>query len=202
MKILAKKKTEKPNEELNEELNETVSENANENADTDNTEECVQDNSEKDVNDEEKTDVSESDEKYKALEDKYFRLAAEYKNFQTRSAREKDELYSKSVADTVEKLLPVLDSVERASKMIDEASSAKDVSEGIALISKMTKEVFEKIGVTEIEAVGKTFDANVHNAVMHIDDEAYGENEVAEEFMKGYKYKDKVIRYSMVKVAN
>ncbi len=144
----------------------------------------------------------EGEKKYNELEDKYLRLAAEYKNYQARSQREKDELYTKSVADTVEKLLPVLDSVERAMAMTKENDNAKDLSEGIALIAKMAREVFEKLGVEEIETVGKEFDANYHNAVMHIDDENYGENEIVEEFMKGYKIKDKVIRYSMVKVAN
>ena len=86
--------------------------------------------------------------------------------------------------------------------MTKENDHAKDLSEGIALIAKMAREVFEKLGVEEIETVGKEFDANYHNAVMHIDDENYGENEIVEEFMKGYKIKDKVIRYSMVKVAN
>lgn len=144
----------------------------------------------------------EAEKKYNELEDKYLRLAAEYKNYQSRSQREKDELYTKSVADTVEKLLPVLDSVERAMALTKENDHAKDLSEGIALIAKMAREVFEKLGVEEIETVGKEFDANYHNAVMHIDDENYGENEIVEEFMKGYKIKDKVIRYSMVKVAN
>lgn len=146
--------------------------------------------------------IKELEEKYAELEEKYLRLAAEYKNYQSRSQREKDELYSKSVADTVEKLLPVIDSVERAEGMAKDSKSVEDVCSGIELIAKMTKEVFEKLGVEAIEAVGKEFDANYHNAVMHIDDENVGENQVVEEFMKGYKLKDKVIRYSMVKVAN
>ena len=144
----------------------------------------------------------ELEEKIAELEEKYLRLAAEYKNYQARSQREKDELYSKSVSDAVEKLLPVIDSVERAEGMAKESKSVEDVCAGIELIAKMAREVFEKLGVEAIEAVGKEFDANVHNAVMHIDDESVGENTVVEEFMKGYKMKDKVIRYSMVKVAN
>ncbi len=140
--------------------------------------------------------------KEKELEEKYLRLAAEYKNYQARSQREKDELYSKSVSDAVEMLLPVIDSVERAEGMAKESKSVEDVCAGIELIAKMTREAFEKLGVEAIEAVGKEFDANVHNAVMHTDDDSVGENTVVEEFMKGYKMKDKVIRYSMVKVAN
>lgn len=142
------------------------------------------------------------EKKFLELEEKYLRLAAEYKNYQARTQREKDELYSRSVADTVEKLLPIVDSVERAETMGKDAKSASDVYEGIELINKMTKEVFEKLGVEPILAVGEKFDANFHNAVMHIDDENYGENEICEEFVKGYKTKDRVIRYSMVKVAN
>ena len=146
--------------------------------------------------------LSELEEKNAELEEKYLRLAAEYKNYQARAQREKDELYSKSVSDAVEALLPVIDSVERAEGMAKDSKSVEDVCAGIELIAKMTREAFEKLGVEAIEAVGKEFDANVHNAVMHIDDESVGENTVVEEFMKGYKMKDKVIRYSMVKVAN
>ena len=154
--------------------------------------------------DEQKCEAAEDEnaKKYAELEDKYLRLMAEYKNYQSRTQREKDELYGRAVMDTVEKLLPVVDSVERAQSVGRDASSVEDVFAGVELIGKMTKEVFEKLGVEAIEAVGKEFDANYHNAVMHIDDENFGENEVVEEFMKGYKMKDKVIRYSMVKVAN
>ena len=146
--------------------------------------------------------ADDAETKYGELEEKYLRLAAEYKNYQNRTQREKDEIYGRAVMDTVAKLLPVVDSVERAEIMGKDAKSVEDVFAGIELIGKMTKEVFDKMGVEAIEAVGKEFDANIHNAVMHIDDENYGENEVVEEFMKGYKMKDKVIRYSMVKVAN
>ncbi len=167
--------------------------------------EAVLEKCEDEVKEEKAAEESEKEElegKLKELEEKYFRLAAEYKNYQNRSIREKDELYAKSVSDTVEKLLPVLDSLDRALDSSKDATSIEDVYSGIELIKKMTVEVFNGIGIEEIEAVGKPFDANFHNAVMHIDDEQYGENEVVEEFQKGYKLKDKVIRYSMVKVAN
>ena len=157
---------------------------------------------EAEVKDDAVSKEKELEEKLHELEEKYLRLAAEYKNYQARSQREKEELYSKSVSDAVEMLLPVIDSVERAQGMAKESKSVEDVCAGIELIAKMTKEAFEKLGVEEIEAVGKEFDANVHNAVMHTDDDSVGENTVVEEFMKGYKMKDKVIRYSMVKVAN
>lgn len=194
VKILTKKNDEKKreNKELETEVEETKKEASEENCEN----QCADEKSE-DIK-----KLEEAEAKLKEMEEKYLRLAAEYKNYQNRSVREKDELYSKSVADTVLKLLPVLDSVDRALVSSKEATSVDDVYSGIELIKKMTVEVFEGIGIEEIEAVGKPFDANYHNAVMHIDDEQYGENEVVEEFQKGYKMKDKVIRYSMVKVAN
>lgn len=186
----------KKNEKLNEELNEVLEkEEINNQEAEEGAEEAASEQAPPSKEEELEAKIAE-------LEEKYLRLAAEYKNYQTRSQREKDELYSKSVSDTVEKLLPVIDSVERAQGMAKDSKSVEDVCEGIELIAKMAKEVFEKLGVEAIEAVGKEFDANVHNAVMHIDDENFGENEVVEEFMKGYRLKDKVIRYSMVKVAN
>ena len=142
------------------------------------------------------------EQKYKELEDKYYRLAAEYTNFQRRSREEKDALYTNAVSDTVAELLPILDNLQRAVDTVRDTDDAKTVADGVVMISKMAQEVFSKLGVEPIEAVGKEFDAAVHNAVMHIDDDSYGANEVVEEFQKGYKCKDKVIRYSMVKVAN
>ncbi len=143
-----------------------------------------------------------AEQKIQELEDKYLRLAAEYKNYQNRTQREKEALYTSAVADTVKELLPILDSMQRAEEAAKTATDVAGVAEGIAMISKMCAEVFTKMGVEEIEAVGKSFDATYHNAVMHIEDDTFGENEVVEEFQKGYKYKDSIIRYSMVKVAN
>ncbi len=144
----------------------------------------------------------ELEKKYNELEDKYFRLAAEYTNFQRRTREEKDALYTNAVSDTVAELLPIMDNLQRAVDTSKQATDAKTVADGVELITKMALEVFSKLGVEPIEALGKEFDASLHNAVMHIDDESYGKNEVVEEFQKGYKCKDKVIRYSMVKVAN
>lgn len=144
----------------------------------------------------------EMEKKYNELEDKYYRLAAEYTNFQRRSREEKDAMYTNAVSDTVAELLPILDNLQRASDTSAEASDAKTIAEGIVMIAKLANDIFAKLGVEPIEAVGQEFDASVHNAVMHIDDDSYGANEVVEEFQKGYKCKDKVIRYSMVKVAN
>ncbi len=138
-------------------------------------------------------------EKYDELYDKHLRLMAEFENFKKRTQKEKEEISQFVTADTIEKLLPVLDNFERAISSIEEKNT---FSEGVEMVYKQLVEIFEKIGVEEIESVGKEFDPNLHNAVMHVEDEEAGTNVIVEEFMKGYKFKDKVIRYSMVKVAN
>ncbi len=142
------------------------------------------------------------EKKYSELEDKYYRLAAEYTNFQRRSREEKEAMYTNAVSDTVAELLPILDNLQRAMDTPAETKEAKIIADGVAMIAKLAVDTFAKLGVEPIEAVGKEFDAAVHNAVMHVDDDSFGKNEVVEEFQKGYKCKDKVIRYSMVKVAN
>ena len=148
---------------------------------------------------EENNELKELKAKYDELYDKHLRTLAEYENFKKRTQKEKDELYKVSVCDTIEKLLPVVDNFERATSAETEKTPFYD---GVCMVEKQLFEILEKIGVEKIEAVGKTFDPNVHNAVMHIDDEEKGEGEIVEEFAKGYKLGDKVIRYSMVKVAN
>ena len=147
-------------------------------------------------------DYDALEKKYNELEDKYYRLAAEYTNFQRRSREEKEAMYTNAVSDTVAELLPVLDNLQRAVDTSAETADAKTIADGVAMIAKLASDAFAKLGVEPIEAVGKEFDAALHNAVMHVDDDSYGTNEVVEEFQKGYKCKDKVIRYSMVKVAN
>ena len=132
------------------------------------------------------------------LNDKYLRLYAEYDNFRRRSAKEREGIYFDAKSDTVKNILPILDNMERATAFTE----ADKVLEGMNLILKSFNESFAKMDVKEIEALGKTFDPNVHYAVMHIEDEAYGENEVVEVLQKGYTCGDKVIRYAMVKVAN
>ena len=132
------------------------------------------------------------------LNDKYLRLYAEYDNFRRRSAKEREGIYFDAKSDTLKNILPILDNMERATAFTE----ADKVLEGMNLILKSFNESFVKMDVKEIEALGKTFDPNVHYAVMHIDDEAYGENEVVEVLQKGYTCGDKVIRYAMVKVAN
>ena len=131
--------------------------------------------------------------------DKYLRLLAEYDNYRKRSAKERDNIYTDVRVDTVTKFLPVFDNLERALAVetTDEA-----FRKGVEMTFNQLKEVMTKLGVEEIEAVGKNFDPAFHNAVMHIQDESLGENIVVEEFQKGFRIGDKVIRFSMVKVAN
>lgn len=144
--------------------------------------------------------LAKKDEELNAKSEQYQRLLAEYDNFKKRTAREKEAIYSDSVKDTVAELLPVIDNLLRA---VD-AFADKDCEEckGVSMVLKQTEEIFAKIGVSEIKAVGEQFNPELHNAVMHVDDDKIDDNTVVEEFQKGYIYKDKVIRYSMVKVAN
>ena len=132
------------------------------------------------------------------LNDKYLRLYAEYDNFRRRSAKERESIYSDVKSDTLKNILPILDNMERATAFTE----ADKILEGMNLILKSFNESFAKMDVKEIEALGKTFDPNVHYAVMHVEDESYGESEVVEVLQKGYICGDKVIRYAMVKVAN
>lgn len=129
---------------------------------------------------------------------KYLTMLAEYDNFRRRSAKEKDDAYANAYIDVLEKVLPVLDNLERAAAYKDGESVAK----GVELTLKGFADVLEKLGVKEIEASGAKFDPSVHNAVMHIEDEEHGEGEVVEVLQKGYTCGDKVLRYAMVKVAN
>ena len=134
-----------------------------------------------------------------AEKEKYLRLCAEYDNFRKRSQKERDGLYADIKADTLLKFLPVYDNLERAlaTPTADEA-----YRKGVEMTMVQFDQTLEKLGITEIEALGKPFDPNVHNAVMHVEDESFGENEVVEVFQKGFKLNDKVIRFAMVKVAN
>lgn len=161
-------------------------------------------NNPEELNNEEKAEESSSkdnelEKKYNELYDKYLRTLAEYDNFKKRTQKEKEELYVFAAADTVGKLLPVIDNLERAIASVEEKTAFSD---GVEKVLHQCFDILEKMGVTKIETDGAQFDPNVHNAVMHIEDENLGTNVIAEELMAGYKYKDKVIRYSMVKVAN
>ncbi|MCC8139101.1 MAG: nucleotide exchange factor GrpE [Lachnospiraceae bacterium] len=142
------------------------------------------------------------DEQIADLTDKLKRQLAEFENFRNRTEKEKSQMYSIGASSVLEKILPVLDSFERGLKSIPEEQKDDPVASGMEMIYKQLVTALTDLGVTPIEAVGQEFDPNLHNAVMHVDDEELGENVVAEEFQKGYKYRDAVLRHSMVKVAN
>ena len=139
------------------------------------------------------------DELIAAEHDKYLRLAAEYDNYRKRSQKEREAIFRDVKADTITKLLPVYDNLERALKA---ETSDEAYKKGVELTMTQLCDIFDGLGVKAIDAVGQKFDANLHNAVMHVEDEACGEGEIVEEFQKGFVLGDKVIRFSMVKVAN
>ena len=132
-------------------------------------------------------------------EDKYLRLAAEYDNYRKRTAKEKESIWAQVKADTAAAFLPVYDNLERA---IKQETADEAYKKGVEMTMNQLKEVFSKLGIEEIPALGEPFDPNLHNAVMHIDDENFGENTIAEVFQAGFRCGEKVIRFSMVKVAN
>ena len=139
-------------------------------------------------------------EEVESLKDKMIRHAAEFDNFKKRTAKEREDLYTMAVCDTVEKLLPVKDNLERAVAAADTGEGT--LAEGVKMIVKQLDEVLSSIGVEPIAAVGEVFNPDLHNAVMHEENEEFGENTVSEELMRGYTCKGKVVRYAMVKVAN
>lgn len=154
---------------------------------------------------EEKEENKENKEKQNVQEelenttDRLKRLMAEFDNFKKRSAKERETLYSSIVGDIALKLLPVLDNLEKAANAETEDTNYK---QGIDLVLKQYIDVLSSFGVTEIESIGKTFDPELHEAVSMVTDESLGEKEIKEEFRKGYKIGDKVIRHAMVIVAN
>ncbi len=136
------------------------------------------------------------------LQDRLIRQMAEFDNFRKRTEKEKSAMYEVGTRDMVEKILPVLDNFERGLAAVPEDVKGSPFAEGVEMIYKQFVKTLEDAGVEAIEAVGKKFDPNLHNAVMHIDDEAYGENEITQELQKGYQYRGSVVRHSMVQVAN
>ncbi len=142
------------------------------------------------------------DEKIEELTDKVARQMAEFDNFRKRTEREKSQMYEVGAKDIIEKILPVVDSFERGFAAAGEDKKEDPFVEGMDKVYKQLVTTLEEAGVKAIEAVGQPFDPEFHNAVMHIEDESLGENVVAEEFQKGYMYRDSVVRHSMVKVAN
>lgn len=147
----------------------------------------------------EKSEEEKLREELAAEKEKYLRLAAEYDNYRRRSARERENIYSDVKLDTVARILPVYDNLERALNAPTEDAAYR---KGVEMTMNQLREVFAKLGVAPIEAVGQTFDPNLHNAVMHTEDESKGEGEIVAEFQTGFKLGDRVIRCSMVQVAN
>jgi len=185
--VAAKKKNNPEVEETVEEVVEEVTEET--------VEEC-------EAADEACNEQDEKDAAIEALNDRYRRLLAEFDNYKKRTEKEKSMMYEFGAKDALLKMLPIVDNFERglASVPVEDKESA--FADGMNKIYKQFMTTLEEVKVVPIEAVGKTFDPNLHNAVMHIDDDSYSESEVVEEFQKGYMYKESVLRHSMVKVAN
>ena len=148
---------------------------------------------------EETPEVNEWEEKYNAERDAHLRVAAEFDNFRKRTIKEKEQSYGNGKADAVEKLLPVYDNLERA---LNQPTEDEAFKKGVEMTMTQLVGIFSGLGVEIFGNVGDTFDPNFHNAVMHIEDEAYGENVICQVFQKGFKLGDKIIRFAMVQVAN
>ena len=170
---MAKKKDQQPEEEVLEQAPETVEEVA--------------------------PQVDPWEQKYNEEHDSYLRLAADYDNFRKRTAKEKDQSYGNGKADAIEKLLPVYDNLERALNQPTEDAAYK---KGVEMTMNELVKILGSLGVEIFGAAGDSFDPNLHNAVMHIDDESLAENTISQVFQKGFKLGDKVIRFAMVQVAN
>ena len=143
--------------------------------------------------------VNEWEEKYNAEHDSYLRLAADYDNFRKRTIKEKELSYSHGKADAVEKLLPVYDNLERA---LNQPTEDEAYKKGVEMTMTQLVSIFTGLGVEIFGEVGDPFDPNLHNAVMHADDENFGENTICQVFQKGFKIGDKIVRFAMVQVAN
>ncbi|MGN0347571.1 MAG: nucleotide exchange factor GrpE [Lachnospiraceae bacterium] len=150
----------------------------------------------------EKKETAKLKEQIDELNDRVVRQMAEFDNYRKRTDKEKQQMFETGAKSVIEKILPVVDNFERGLATIPEEEKGSAFAEGMSMIYKQLMSELEKMEVKAIEAVGKEFDPNLHNAVMHIDDEAYGENEIVDELQKGYMYRDTVVRHSMVRVAN
>ena len=144
----------------------------------------------------------ERDEKIEELSDKLLRQMAEFDNFRKRTEKEKTAMYEVGAKSVVEKLLPVVDNFERGLAAVPEDKKEDAFVTGMEMVYKQLLTMLESVDVKPIEAIGQEFNPDLHNAVMHVEDETVGENIIVEEFQKGYTYRDSVVRYSMVKVAN
>ena len=160
---------------------------------------CIRDRVKKEKKAKEESNEEKLQKQLAEKSDQLLRIAAEYDNFRKRSQKEREGLYADIKADTLLKFLPVYDNLERA---LSTPTSDEAYRKGVVMTMVQFNQTLEKLGITEIPALGEKFDPNVHNAVMHVEDESLGENEVVEVFQKGFKLNDKVIRFAMVKVAN
>lgn len=142
--------------------------------------------------------LEKAQKEHDELQDKYLRVCAEYDNFRKRTQKERDGIFTDAYSDALKEILPIFDNLERAALYTE----PDKLTEGLELIFKSAKEMLSKLGVEDFGAVGDKFDPNIHNAVMHIDDDSVGEDEIIEVFQKGYKRGEKIIRHAMVKVAN
>lgn len=197
-------------EETVEDTNETVETEKETKEDT--KENIKEDTDKKDAEDKNSSDKKEKkkifgkkdkkDQQIEELTDKHQRLMAEFQNYRNRSEKEKSAMFEVGARSIIEKLLPIVDNFERGIAALSEEEQKSPTGQGMNLIYKQLMTAFEEMGVTAIEAKGQQFDPELHNAVMHEDNDELEENVVVEEFQKGYKYRDSVIRHSMVKVAN
>ena len=197
-------------EKTSENVEETVEET------TEGTEEATQEEAETEVDDTEdseettekkkifgrKAKKDPKDEKIEELTDRVTRQMAEFDNFRKRTEKEKSAMYEIGAKSVIEKLLPIVDNFERGFSTVAEEDKEDSFVKGMEMVYKQILTTLETIGVQPIEAVGQEFNPDLHNAVMHVEDETVGENIIVEEFQKGYTYHDAVVRYSMVKVAN
>lgn len=142
------------------------------------------------------------DAQIEELQDRLKRQMAEFDNFRKRTEKEKSAMYEIGARDIIEKILPVLDNFERGLASVPEDLKGTSFPEGVEMIYKQFVKTLEDAGVETIEAMGQQFDPSLHNAVMHVDDDSFGENEISQELQKGYKYRGNVVRHSMVQVAN
>ena len=189
-------------EEETEETVEAEEETAEETKEAEETEETEESADEKKSFFKRKPKKDKKDEQIEELTDKLTRHMAEFDNYRKRTEKEKSSMYEIGAKDVIEKMLPVVDNFERGLAAVPEDQRDDSFVAGMEKIYKQLMTTLEGLGVKPIEAVGKEFNPDFHNAVMHEDNEEYGDNIIVEEFQKGYTYRDSVVRYSMVKVAN
>lgn len=167
------------------------------------TEEVTEESTEETVTEEDEIEKKDKkDVQIEELNDRLIRNIAEFDNFRKRSEKEKSQMFEIGAKSIVEKILPIIDNFERGLGAITEEEKESAFVQGIEQIYKQFTTALEEVGVKPIEAVGQEFNPDFHNAVMHGEDDAYGENIISDEFQKGYMYKDSVVRHSMVKVMN